>query len=122
MTNSKNSTSFQLQFAQAWIDDPAGKDAGVKIKDFDLSRFCIDFYLTGDRPLVPVDRADALSGFQIQAAAGAESPAPDEVALVAAQHDLTVAQRTAGRSPDCNSTLSYAQITPGGLKEFCRML
>src|SRR4029434_1124271 len=90
---------------------------GVHVKNFDLAGLHVDFHLATDRSLVPVDRADALSGFQIEAAAGTKCAPPDKVALATAQRNLAVAKRATGSAANRDSTLFENQIAHGRFEQ-----
>ena len=79
-----------MQFAQAGIDDPPGEDNWSQPEDCDPAGFDIHFQFAADRTLVPVHRTDTLATLQVQPSTRAEGAASDQVALIAAQRDITV--------------------------------
>src|SRR5262245_27677934 len=95
LPQTKDSRPFELQLAQAGIHDPTRENVGTQVKNLDPAGFHIDFHLATDRSLVPVNGPDALSGFQVEAAVGAECAPTDKVALPATQRNLTATERAA---------------------------
>ena len=91
MAETENRAALQLQLAQPRIDDAPGEDNWSQPEDFDFAGFDIDFHFAADRTLMPVHRTDTLSGLQVQTAARAEGAAADQVALIAAQRNLAIA-------------------------------
>src|SRR5262245_14396862 len=118
----KDRRPFELQLEQARIHDQAGENVGTQVKNPDFAGFHIDFHLATDRSLVPVNGADALSGFQVEAATGAECAPTDEVALTAAQRNLTVTERTAGSAANHNSARFDNQIAHGCFEQLGSMI
>src|SRR5262249_47233221 len=118
----KDRRPFELQLAQARIHDPAREDMGTQVKNPDLAGFKIDFHLATDRSLVPVYGADALSGFQVEATAGAECAPTDKVALTAAQRNLTVTKRAAGSAANRNSARFEKQVVHGCFQQLRTMI
>ena len=87
------------------------------MKNSDLAGLHVDFHLATDRSLVPVNRTDALSGFQIEAAAGAECAPPDKVALTAAQRNLAVTKRATGSAANRDPALFENQVARGRFEQ-----
>src|SRR5262249_15106014 len=92
LPEAKNRASFQLQLAQARVYHAPSEDVRVQLETADLAGVLVYLHFAGDCSWAQLTRADALSCFQIQTAAGAEGTAPYKIALVAAQHNLPVAQ------------------------------
>src|SRR5215510_1572000 len=122
LPQTKDRRPFQLQLTQARIHDPARENVGTQANNPDLAGFHIDFHPATDRSLVPVYGADALSGFQIEAAAGAECAPTDKVALTAAQRNLTVTKRAAGSAANRNSARFENQVVHGCFEQLRSMI
>src|SRR4051812_4673761 len=68
LPNPEHRAALNLQLAEEWVHDASRKAGGVKAEDLDLAGFRVDLYLARRRGMVPVDRADSLTGLGIEPA------------------------------------------------------
>src|SRR5581483_3077148 len=91
LPQSEQRAALDLQLRQPGIDHPPGKARGVEAQDLYLARFGVYLHLAGCRGVMPVDRADALSGLRIEAAAGSEGALSEQVAAARPADHIGVA-------------------------------